>query len=779
MSDPGGRAGAARPAKQPLSGDVLDRPALQEKPAQRTVAPFSLPMGAESMAQGGLALFAANLDLSGLWQNLRSPAENGLPELGFAVAMIGALMLLDNMRQRAQIRRNRASIPLVIGGWGTRGKSGTERLKAAMLHALDINVLVKTTGCEAMFIHGVPGRKPTEVFIHRCYDKATIWEQRDLLALAARLKVSVFLWECMALAGPMVRVLSAEWMNDDLQTLTNAYPDHEDIQGPAGHDVARSIAAFIRSRGTTITSEEQMLPILAEEARRKQARLLVLSGRESLLLGEDLLSRFPYREHPSNIALVRRLAAELGLDKDLATADMADHVVPDLGVLKIYPAVTHLGRRLRFVNGMSANERTGFLSNWQRTGCERPVDSQGQWVVTVVNNRFDRVARSKAFAEIIVRDAAAERHVLIGTNLSGLRVYIDESLTQLLLELRLFRSGDAEAQLPELVRARCQRLHYRLRIGAADAAAVLAELQGWTGGQDVSELYADVDAALAAASTLADNDETLTAIRAKLVALPFSGKLAERFPECGAELTPYVCRSIARRVLLASLERAAERAVQDPAARQAVLTRQDRLYRELFRELLLIVEDSGASGDQVINAIACACPPGIEATVMGIQNIKGTGLDFVYRFVRFDEVHALTQRLHTADAGTARNIADTLLSRSDFGMLDSALAAAAVAAAAERLAADASIASHLRNTAAHLTEIAERCQTALKAGQAQRRRLVVRIAEKGLDTLDAMRRRWRADAILDALVHHEISHERAALEMRHLVDREKKGWLRK
>ena len=114
-----------------------------------------------------------------------------------------------------------------------------------------------------------------------------------------------------------------------------------------------------------------MLPVLAEEARRKNARLIVVARRDHLLLSDDLLARFPYREHPRNIALVRRLAVELGLDPDLATADMADHVVPDLGVLKVYPTVVHRGRRLTFINGMSANDRTGFLSNWQRTSCER------------------------------------------------------------------------------------------------------------------------------------------------------------------------------------------------------------------------------------------------------------------------------------------------------------------------------------------------------------------------------------------------------------------------
>lgn len=731
------------------------------------------------MVPQALAVFLDPEGIRKFLHDLLSPADNSLGQLGVATLLVAVVMLASNIRQRSQIRRDRASIPLVIGGWGTRGKSGTERLKAAMLHALDINVVVKTTGCEAMFIHGVPGRKPTEVFIHRCYDKATIWEQRDLLSLAARLGASVFLWECMALAAPMVRVLSGEWMQDDLQTLTNAYPDHEDIQGPAGHDVARSIAGFIRKGGVSITTEEQMLPILAEEAKRKRARLLVVGGREHLLLAEDLLARFPYREHPRNIALVRRLAAELGLDPDLATADMADHVVPDLGVLKAYPTVTHRGRRMIFVNGMSANERTGFLSNWQRTGCERPVDQPGRWVVTVTNNRYDRVARSKAFAEILARDASAERHVLIGTNLSGLRVYLEESLTRLLQELRLFRDEDPVDKLPELLRARIQRIRHRLRIGPAEPDTVLTELSGWLDGRDVSALKPEVTAALAAAADWAQHAESLVVLEEKIGGMPLAQKVATLWPEQGKDLAFFLCRSIARRAFCHSLERAAEDAIANASARPALGARQDRLYRELFMDLVVAVEDSGASGDQVIDTIARSCPPGILATVMGIQNIKGTGLDFVYRFIRYDEVNTLAERLAKADGSEARDIAAALTARSDFGMLDSALAAESVSTAAERLSKDAALAEYLRNTASHLKEIAERCAAALKAGQTQRRNPVTRIVEKAFDTVDAVRRRIRADAILSALVHREISHERAALEMRRLVEREKKGWLRK
>lgn len=734
------------------------------------------------LAPGALALLGSPGDFASLGHYLLSPAENTFGQLGFAVMVVGALMLASNLRQRARIRRDRAAIPLCIGGWGTRGKSGTERLKAAMLHAQDVNVLVKTTGCEAMFIHGVPGRKPTEIFIHRSYDKATIWEQRDLLALAARLSADVFLWECMALSGPLVSVLSEEWMRDDLQTLTNAYPDHEDIQGPAGHDVARSIAGFMRSRGTVITSEEQMLPVLADEARRKKTRLIPLGSRDHLLLADDLLARFPYREHPRNVALVRRLAVELGLDPDLATADMADHVIPDLGVLKVYPTVTHRSRRLTFINGMSANDRTGFLSNWQRTGCERPIGDQsgqpGRWVVTVVNNRYDRVARSKAFAEIIVRDASAERHILIGTNLAGLRVYVAEALVHLLRELHLFRSDDAPEAVSDLLRSRSERLRHRLRIGAAQSAAVLAELSSWVGGQDVSALAPEVEAALAAAAGWADGHDSLAMLRDKLAAMELGPKLQHLQPGLGPELAHHLERSIARRALLASLFRDADRALGEPTARAAVNARQERLGRELFLELLVPVEDAGASGDQVIDAIASACPPGVEASVMGMQNIKGTGLDFVYRWIRYDEVNALVERLAGADASQARQVAGALVARTDFGMLDSALAADAVAAAASRLAA-AEGADYLTRSAARLREVADRCQQALKAGQRKQRKLLTRTVEKALDTLDEVRRRWQAESLLDALVHHEISHERAALEARRLVEREKKGWLRK
>jgi hypothetical protein len=44
--------------------------------------------------------------------------------------------------------------------------------------------------------------------------------------------------------------------------LTNTYPDHEDIQGPAGINIPQVMTNFITTNGTLVTSEEQMYPYI-------------------------------------------------------------------------------------------------------------------------------------------------------------------------------------------------------------------------------------------------------------------------------------------------------------------------------------------------------------------------------------------------------------------------------------------------------------------------------------------------------------------------------------
>src|SRR5690606_33235400 len=361
----------------------------------------------------------------------------------FALGLAG-LFLGSGYLRRRKIADARAAIPLSIGGWGTRGKSGTERLKAGLFHGLGFRTFSKTTGCEAMFIHAAPLGTQVEIYTFRPYGKATIWEQRDLLQVAAGLESEVFLWECMALNPEYVDILQRGWMRDDFATITNTYPDHEDIQGPAGIDVATVIGRFIPDHKLVISSELAFNPVLRAIARQRGAEMLEIGDHEGELLAEDLLALFPYSEHPRNIALVTELARWPGIDDELAIVTMADYVYPDLGVLKFYPEVLVRGRRLSFVNGCSANERAGFLNNWQRTGCDKlaAAGDPERMVITVVNNRDDRVSRSEVFSRILVNDVSVDAHVLIGTNLAGLSIFIDRALEVFAAEQELV---DAEA----------------------------------------------------------------------------------------------------------------------------------------------------------------------------------------------------------------------------------------------------------------------------------------------------------------------------------------------
>lgn len=751
-------AGADRPTTLPVPGALAGAATAEPGPSELSM-----------LAPAGLLASDLVTTLRDTGHDLAayamSPGGNRLPHLAaYALALLGALVVRGvTMRQR--IERDRRSIPLVIGGWGTRGKSGTERIKAAMFQGLGYECLVKTTGCEAMFIHAIPGIPAREVFIYRPYDKASIWEQRDVLELARRMQTRVFLWECMALQPDLVGLLQSQWMRDDCSTITNAYPDHEDVQGPTGTDVATVISEFVPSAGQLFTSEEQMLPILRERAKERGTTLQVVSARDAELIADDLLARFPYQEHPKNIALVASLARGLGVSPVTAIVEMADNVVPDLGVLKTYPTVPWRGRTLSFTNGMSANERAGALANWRRSGFDKhdPDADPARWTVTVVNNRADRVARSEVFARFIVEDTAAHRHVLIGTNVSGLLGFIAVALERHLDALSPTRNlgGDAAARL-RTARARIVRAFARLEVGAVSADSVVAECRAL----DFPAVDGTrIETLLVASDPREGYEAAKSAVRTVL-----SGLVGE------GEHLPFLVTMVARRRLVRSLDVLVETTLVTDAAVVEGAFR--TAYRELFDEALLPLHDPALSGDAIIERIASSVPPGARATIMGVQNIKGTGLDFVYRWVSIDMVDRALGRLSEASHDERERALLVLMMHDDYGLVDASLALAAVERARE---ADPSrnelpweaIAKRLRDVIALRTK-------ALAAGSepriADRAR---KIFGETFDFLDAMRRRRLAGHLLDELVAGRVSHAAAARRMRGIVARTKGAWMRK
>ena len=702
---------------------------------------------------------------------LLSPSGNTPLHLGVVAWTIFSYLMLRTAVIMRGIEKARASIPLSIGGWGTRGKSGSERLKAALFHAMRYDVVVKTTGCEAMFIHAMRDLPAGEIFIYRPYDKATIWEQRNVLFTGKNLRTQVFLWECMALQPRFVETLCNEWMKDPITTLTNAYPDHEDIQGPGGEDVARVISCFMPEDGITFTSEEQMFPLLLDTSRRKRTNLVHVKPIEADLIPVDLLQRLPYQEHPRNVALVLHLADYFKIDREKALVEIADFVILDLGVLKTYPTVEYRGRKLTFSNGMSANERAGFLSNWTRLAYDKhnPDETPDRATCAVVNNRADRVARSRVFAQIFVDDAGCDHIVLINTNLGGMLQFITEALDTWLRDTRITADADKTRGLEKFD-------EFLRRTGTRSSPDALAEtLFIMVKALPIEEEEARkiVDSLN---SQLSASPEELSAAMEKAIAdkQPLEGK---------DDIRPDIVHHTLRYAKRIKIRDDAKKRVSDALDRKAWAEADDifrATYRELFLERVYILWNSGSTGDQVVDFMVKAIPPGMDVRIMGTQNIKGTGLDFVYRWLSMDRVRANIEKAETTPSARAE-VLTFFISYSDFSLIDCREALDCVRKAKTSDDPDWQKHASLLNAAQERLAALEadkvrKLQAVGKAGLGQR---ILNNVEQLFDHLDSVRRTNTANKVMKDLFAARVGHGQAAILLRDVTGRSKGGWLYK
>lgn len=667
---------------------------------------------------------------------------NTLFQLAMFLALISLWFFGRHIWKGRQARALRDNLSLVLGGWGTRGKSGTERLKAGLVNALGAPLISKTTGCEAMFLRGPAFGDLVEMFLFRPYDKATIWEQYNLLKISDGLKARVFLWECMGLNPAYVKVLQRDWMRDDIATITNTYPDHEDVQGPSGRDIPTVMCEFIPENSLLLTTEEEMVPILREGAAGVGTQIQEVGWREAGLVHAQLLARFPYEEHPYNIALVTQMGAEMGLQPDFSVREMADRVVADLGVLKTYPRSSVDGRTLEFVMGMSANERFGAMGNWTRMRFAEQdlVTAPDVFISTVVNNRADRVPRSRVFARMIVRDIAADRHVLIGSNIDGLLGFIEEEWDAFTPEITL---ADEKATPEErwIALARSHRIP--------------------TSQKEVDDRLAAMESGVSADQNRdnSENSSQFSAEREKWAA-EIAGQYAEFEKLRGAiagSADVQRCESDVR----------------------------DFLGRVLMSRLVP-VRDYHASGERIVRLLAQNSPPGLINRIMGMQNIKGTGLDFVYRWQAWEAVELACRQAGDENPVRAEKGLAVLGAFQEFGALSEMAVRTTIAELRDRpptsaAASPAQLDAIEARMDAQLAEQVEEGTAGSGDGEAgpmaRATAWLVSAAEGLLDGGDAINRRRKSDAIYRAMIAEQISTQRAALELKKLTSRQKGGWL--
>jgi len=410
-------------------------------------------------------------------------------------------------------------------------------------------------------------------------------------------------------------------------------------------------------------------------------------------------------------------------------------------------------RELEFSNGMSANERFGCLGNWQRLGFDRhdPGREPGVMLSTVVNNRADRVARSRVFAGVLVNDLAADRHVLIGTNLSGLLGYIREAWDEHARHVSLWPQH-AGAPSPAAI----LELHAtRLRIPrSADAVRERLAIMLRANGEDLESMlthWQDVEA-LGQALRAAGHHRHARAICAHL----------------GQDL-----RTLGEYTAFAARVRGA------PAPERALDAAFRALLWEWFERKLVVVDDPHASGDAIVQVLCDETPPGFRNRIMGIQNIKGTGLDFVYRWQAWDQCHRACRQVASADPALAREGLHTLATFREYGLLCEEAVREAVAAL--RASPDA----QLERTQAEVAQIVTRLERGLRDVRARLQVVrgsgwgtrILQLVEDFLDAGRAVARRKTADRIYRDLVAGRISHHRAAAELQSLSKTQQGGWL--
>jgi hypothetical protein len=567
----------------------------------------------------------------------------------------------------------------------------------------------------------------------------------------------------MALTPTYVRILQHQWMRDDYATITNTYPDHEDIQGPAGYNIPLVMTEFIPRNGNLVTTEEQMLPILSAASARSNTSIKGIGWQQAELIAQDVLERFPYEEHPYNIALVVALAEEMGIDPDFTVKEMADRVIADIGVLKAFPPSRVRERTLQFINGMSANERFGTLSNWRRMEFDShdPLDNPETIISTLINNRADRISRSQMFAKIVVEDLMADYHFLIGSNLEGMMGYILEALDGFLEKLSLSISSDNSREDPAMI---FQQIARRQRV-PTDPVEIRRRLETILG--DLSITF---------------QDDTIDTLMGDMSELEQLLKTHQTNAAIIGETITYIEHLKAKHEQYQNFRKKLE--TVEPETVERLDKEMRALVHSWFIEKIVIVDDYHATGDQVIDEICRKTPPGLFNRIMGLQNIKGTGLDFVYRWQAWESCWHLCHQLAEADGPDFKKALSELSAFQEYGVLSEEQISSTCETVQNKSVAQteqyqAELALIMANMEAALDKI-RRDQLSVNKKSGRSLIFAEKLAhfiESLLDSGDAVKRRRLANRIYKDLAHERISGERAAKELKALNKRQKGGWL--
>ena len=304
--------------------------------------------------------------------------------LGFLVLLLCIAGLLEYQFHLKSL----SNIPLRIHVNGTRGKSSVTRLVAAGLREGGLKTFAKTTGTAPRVIDS-DGK---DRIIHRLR-LPSIGEQVKLLNYFSKQKPDAVVIECMAVQPQYQWIAEHQMVKSHIGVITNVRPDHLDEMGPTEEDVARSLCNTVPVNSLLITGEDQKPEILKEVAEQNDTNFI---KSDELAVQKSDLDGFSYIEHPSNIAVALDVCEKAGVNRKTAIKGM-HKVQPDSGAL-ISWELEISNKRIRFINGMAANDPVSTLQIWDFTSARFVKNKEATCVF--FNSREDRPSRTAQMIEL-------------------------------------------------------------------------------------------------------------------------------------------------------------------------------------------------------------------------------------------------------------------------------------------------------------------------------------------------------------------------------------------